>query len=87
MNPRKSLMAVLQSIDSTYKLNPKKPYQAFNSVGYEVELLAAPSRAPLPKNEAFEPMASLVEQEWLLCGKGRRTHAKVRYCLMPAATF
>lgn len=66
---RKSLMAVLQSIDSTYKLNPKKPYQAINSVGYEVELLAAPSRAPLPKHEAFEPMVSLVEQEWLLCGK------------------
>ena len=66
---RKSLMAVLQSIDSTYRLNPKKPYQAVNSAGYEVELLAAPSRAPLPKNEAFEPMVSLVEQEWLLRGK------------------
>ena len=66
---RKSLMAVLQSIDSTYRLNPKKPYQAVNRAGYEVELLAAPSRAPLPKNEAFEPMVSLVEQEWLLRGK------------------
>lgn len=66
---RKSLMAVLQSIDSTYRLNPKKPYQAMNSAGYEVELLAAPSRAPLPKTEVFEPMVSLVEQEWLLRGK------------------
>ena len=66
---RKSLMAVLQSIDSTYRLNPKKPYLAVNRAGYEVELLAAPSRAPLPKNEAFEPMVSLVEQEWLLRGK------------------
>ncbi len=66
---RKSLMGVLQSIDSTYRLNPKKPYQAVNSTGYEIELLAAPSRAPLPKNEAFEPMVSLVEQEWLLRGK------------------
>ena len=66
---RKSLMAVLQSIDSTYRLNPKKPYQAINSAGYEVELLAAPSRAPLPKSEAFEPMVSLVEQEWLLGGR------------------
>ena len=66
---RKSLMAVLQSIDSTYRRSPKKPYQAVNSAGYEVELLAAPSRAPLPKKEAFEPMVSLVEQEWLLCGK------------------
>jgi hypothetical protein len=66
---RRSLMAVLQSIDATYRLNPKKPYQAVNNAGYEVELLAAPSRAPLPKNEAFEPMVSLVEQEWLLRGK------------------
>ena len=66
---RKSLMAVLQSIDSTYRRSPKKPYQAVNSAGYDVELLAAPSRAPLPKKEAFEPMVSLVEQEWLLCGK------------------
>jgi len=69
VDSRKSLMAVLQSIDSTYRLNPKKPYQAINSAGYEVELLAAPSRAPLPKSEAFEPMVSLVEQEWLLCGR------------------
>lgn len=66
---RKSLMAVLQSIDSTYRINPKKPYQAINSAGYEVELLAAPSRAPLPQTEAFEPMVSLVEQEWLLRGR------------------
>lgn len=66
---RKSLMAVLQSIDSTFLLNPQKPYQAINSVGYEVELLAAPSRAPLPQTEAFEPMVSLVEQEWLLRGR------------------
>ena len=69
VDSRKSLMAVLQSIDSTYRLNPKKPYQAVNGAGYEVELLAAPSRAPLPNKEAFEPMVSLVEQEWLLCGK------------------
>lgn len=66
---RKSLMAVLQSTDTSYRLNPKKPYQAINSDGYEVELLAAPSRAPLPKTEVFEPMVSLVEQEWLLRGK------------------
>lgn len=66
---RKSLMTVLKSIDTTYRINPKKPYQAVNSAGYEVELLAAPSRAPLPRNEAFEPMEYLVEQEWLLRGK------------------
>ncbi len=70
---RKSLMTVLQSIDTSYHLNPKKPYQAVNAAGYEVELFAAPSRAPLPKNEAFEPMVTLVEQEWLLYGRAVTT--------------
>ena len=31
-------------------------------------MLAAPSTHPLPKNEAFDPLASLIEQEWLLKG-------------------
>jgi hypothetical protein len=66
---RPSLMAVLQSIDSTFRLNKKKPYQALNDTNYEVELLMAPSLAPLPKNEVFEPMVSLPEQEWLLKGR------------------
>ena len=48
--------------------NARKPYQAVRSDGYEVELLAAPSTHPLPTNEAFDPMASLIEQEWLLKG-------------------
>ncbi len=65
---RASLMSVLKRIDSTYALNRRKPYQAVNDAGYEVELLAAPSTHPLPKSEAFEPMATLVEQEWLLRG-------------------
>lgn len=65
----KSLLAVLQGVDSSYKINPRKRYQAVASDGYEVELLAAPSLAPLPKTEAFEPMYSLVEQEWLLRGR------------------
>ncbi len=66
---RKSLLSVLQAVDSSYKVNPRKRYQAVNSVGYEVELLAAPSLVPLPKSEAFEPMFSLFEQEWLLRGR------------------
>ena len=45
-----------------------RPYQAVSSDGYEVEPLAAPSTHPLPKNEAFDPMASLIEQKWLLRG-------------------
>ncbi len=66
--PRPSLISVLMSIDSTFTLNKRKPYQVVNAAGYEVELLAAPSTHPLPKNEGFDPMGSLVEQEWLLKG-------------------
>ena len=66
---RKSLLAVLQAVDSSYRVNPRKRYQAINDNGYEVELLAAPSLAPLPRSEAFEPMFSLFEQEWLLRGR------------------
>ncbi len=66
---RKSLLCVLQGVDSSYKVNPRKRYQALNNDGYEVELLAAPSVSPLPKSEAFEPMYSLIEQEWLLMGR------------------
>ncbi|OGB28730.1 MAG: hypothetical protein A3F78_16345 [Burkholderiales bacterium RIFCSPLOWO2_12_FULL_61_40] len=64
----KTLFGVLKSIDSSYRISPRKPYQAVSSDGYEVELLAAPSTHPLPKNEAFNPMASRIEQEWLLKG-------------------
>ena len=64
-----SLLGVLRKIDASYAINRRKPYQAINGKGYEVELLAAPSTHPLPKGEAFEPMASLIEQEWLLQGR------------------
>ena len=66
---RKSLLSALQVVDASYKVNPTKRYQAINNDGYEVELLAAPSLAPLPRSEAFEPMFSLFEQEWLLMGR------------------
>ncbi len=65
---RASLMSVLKRIDSSFAINKRKPYQAVNDAGYEVELLAAPSTHPLPNNEAFEPMTTLEEQEWLLRG-------------------
>jgi hypothetical protein len=65
---RKTFFAVLKSLDSSYQINPRKPYQAVNQTGYEVELLAAPSTHPLPKFEPFEPMVTLIEQEWLLQG-------------------
>jgi hypothetical protein len=64
----KTLFSVLKSIDSSYKITPRKPYQAMNAEGYEVELLAAPSCHPLPKEQAFAPMQTLIEQEWLLLG-------------------
>lgn len=66
---KKSLFACLRSLDASYTINPKKPYQAVNQDGYEVELLAAPSTHPLPSDVAFAPMTSLVEQEWLLKGQ------------------
>lgn len=66
---RKSLFACLRSLDASYTINPQKPYLAVNQDGYEVELLAAPSTYPLPSEVAFEPMTSLVEQEWLLKGQ------------------
>jgi hypothetical protein len=69
----KTLFAVLKSIDASYTISARKPYQATNRDGYEVELLAAPSTHPLPKEEAFDPMASLIEQEWLLLGRPMQT--------------
>lgn len=66
---RKSLFNLLRQLDASYRINSRTPYQAVNAAGYEVELLAAPSTHPLPKNEAFDPMASLIEQEWLLLGR------------------
>jgi hypothetical protein len=68
-NREKTLLSVLKSIDGSYRVSPRKPYQAVANDGYEVELLAAPSTHPLPKNQVFDPMASLVEQEWLLMGR------------------
>lgn len=65
---RPSLFSILHGIDNSFKINPHRRYQAVNKDGYEVELLAAPSTHPLPVTEEFDPMASLIEQEWLLKG-------------------
>jgi hypothetical protein len=64
-----TLLSVLRSIDSSYRINKAKQYQAINDASYEVELLAAPSCMPLPANTGFAPMYSLIEQEWLLKGR------------------
>ena len=66
---RKTLLKVIRGVDKTYCINPRKPYQAINSANYNVELLAAPSTHPLPRGVGFHPMASLIEQEWLLLGR------------------
>jgi len=95
----RSLLAVLQGVDASYRLNTRKPYQAINASNYEVELLMAPSLAPLPKSEVFDPRVSSHEQEWLLKGRplavvvatirqracGRKTGVKVRCCLARVA--
>ena len=64
------LLTTLKSVDESFRINEKKPYQALNSQGYPVELLVAPSRfKTLPKNEVFSCLASFHEQEWLLEGR------------------
>lgn len=65
---RYTLFSVLKSVDPSYKINPPKIYQALDANGYEVKLLEAPSCHPLPKEEAFAPVQTLIEQEWLLLG-------------------
>ncbi len=64
-----TLLSVLQRLDRQTRINRKKPCQALDSDGYEIELLVAPSLySTLDKTEAFSPLASLHEQEWLLNG-------------------
>lgn len=60
---------MLKSVDSTFIVNTEREFQARNANGYEVELLAAPSRfATLGRREKPRPIP-LPEQEWLLLGK------------------
>jgi hypothetical protein len=63
------LMSVLKSVDSSFTMSKRAPYQALNSQAYEVEMLAAPSvQKTLTPQEVFRP-AAMPEQEWLLLGK------------------
>lgn len=64
------LLEVLRRVDPSFRINPKRPYQAVDERGYPVELLVAPSLfRTLPSNDAFSPMAVFPEQEWLLRGR------------------
>jgi hypothetical protein len=84
---RPNLVSVLRRVDSSFRVNRSKRYQALNDAGYEVELLFAPSRqASLPGNVGFEPMYSLQEQEWLLMGRPVQTVVMARDGL-PAPLF
>ena len=66
---RQPLLAALRSVDASFVLNQRRPYQAINRNGYEVELLAAPSVMPsLHALGDFNPIP-LIEQEWLLLGR------------------
>lgn len=60
---------MLKAVDSTFTINTEREFQARNADGYEVELLAAPSRfATLGRREKPRPIP-LPEQEWLLLGR------------------
>lgn len=64
-----SLMKALKNVDQSFRINDKKPFQALDKSGYEVELLVAPSLfKTLSRGEVFSPMAVFDEQEWLLMG-------------------
>ena len=67
------LLRALRAFDPSFAVNKRKPYQAVNDEGYEVELLVAPSQLKnLSSDEVFSPVAGLFEQEWLLKGEPLR---------------
>lgn len=64
------LLRILRSIDPSFTINRRRPYQARDASGYEVELLVAPSLfRTLSPEDVFSPMAIFTEQEWLLQGR------------------
>lgn len=62
------LWSLLKSVDSTYTVNTKRSFQARNARAYEVEILAAPSRAASMSRTDRPKPVPLPEQEWLLNG-------------------
>lgn len=63
------LFSAIKKVDKTFEINRKKPYQALNSAGYEVELLTAPSVMPTLSHDEVFSTAAIPEQEWLLLGR------------------
>lgn len=81
------LLSTLRRVDKSFRIHRLRRYQAVNDEGYEVELLAAPSRhSSLPQNIGFDPMYSLHEQEWLLLGAPLQAVVMARDA-MPAPMF
>jgi hypothetical protein len=84
---RPKLMQVLRRVDKAFRINRRRPYQALDSQGYEVELLVAPSLfRTRPPDDDFSPMATFPEQEWLLKGRAVR-HVVVARDGKPAPIF
>ena len=62
------LWAMLKAVDPTFTVNSERGFQARNRAAYEVEVLAAPSRAKgFARMDQPRPVP-LPEQEWLLRG-------------------
>lgn len=60
---------LLKAVDATFTVNTERSFQARNAKAYEVEILAAPSRAGnMARTDRPQPI-SLPEQEWLLEGR------------------
>jgi hypothetical protein len=60
---------LLKAVDATFTVNTERSFQARNAKAYEVEILAAPSRARnMARTDRPQPIP-LPEQEWLLEGR------------------
>lgn len=60
---------LLKAVDATFTINTERSFQARNAKAYEVEILAAPSRAGnMARTDRPQPIP-LPEQEWLLEGR------------------
>lgn len=60
---------MLKAVDPTYTINSERTFQARNAKAYEVEMLAAPSRAATMFRSDRPKPVPLPEQEWLLLGQ------------------
>lgn len=60
---------MLKAVDPTYTINTERSFQARNAKAYEVEILAAPSRASTMFRSDRPRPVPLPEQEWLLLGR------------------